>query len=99
MGKEWIRVLKMKENMQRCLYIIADFSYAEETIAAVLEAGIDYIQLREKQVSSAEYLMRAKKLRRMTARYHTKLMINDRLDIAALSNADGVHLGDRKSVV
>ena len=41
MGKEWIRVLKMKENMQRCLYIIADFSYAEETIAAVLEAGID----------------------------------------------------------
>lgn len=93
MGKEWIRVRRMKENMQRCLYIIADFSYAEETIAAVLEAGIDYIQLREKQVSSAEYLMRAQKLRQMTAHYHTKLVINDRLDIAALSNADGVHLG------
>ncbi|MCI9532060.1 MAG: thiamine phosphate synthase [Lachnospiraceae bacterium] len=79
--------------MERCLYLIADFSYGEEVIAAVLEAGIDYIQLREKQVSSAEYLARAKKVRQMATHYGTKFIVNDRLDIAALSDADGVHLG------
>lgn len=79
--------------MQRFIYLIADFSYGEEKIQSVLDAGIDYIQLREKNISSAEYLMRAKRLREMTKHHHTKLIINDRLDIALLSDADGVHLG------
>lgn len=79
--------------MQRWIYLIADFSYGEKKIRSVLEAGIDYIQLREKNISSAEFLMRAKRLREMTKSYHTKLIINDRLDIALLSDADGVHLG------
>ena len=75
------------------LYLIADFSCGEETIEAVLHAGIDYIQLREKHISSAEYLRRARRLREMTTGTNTKLIINDRLDIALLSDADGVHLG------
>ncbi len=86
-------VRKGLEYMGRWLYVIADLSYGEKTIAAVLEAGVDLIQLREKDISSAEYLMRAKKLREMTKRFETKLVINDRLDIAALCGADGVHLG------
>lgn len=75
------------------LYVIADFSCGEEIIAAVLRAGIDYIQLREKHISSAEYLKRARRLREMTTGKDTKLIINDRVDIALLSDADGVHLG------
>ncbi|MCI8495590.1 MAG: thiamine phosphate synthase [Lachnospiraceae bacterium] len=75
------------------LYIIADFSCGEEKIQAVLNAGIDYIQLREKEISSAEYLKRARQLRKMTAGTKTKFIVNDRLDIALLSGADGVHLG------
>lgn len=79
--------------MKKWLYLITDFSYGEEKIKSVLEAGVDYIQLREKNISSAEFFLRAKRLREMTEYYHTKLIINDRLDIAALSGADGVHLG------
>jgi len=79
--------------MKRWLYLIADFSYGEEKIQAALDAGIDYIQLREKNISSAEYLLRAKRLREMTEKYETRFIINDRLDIALLSGADGVHLG------
>ena len=79
--------------MKKWLYLIADFSYGEEKIEAALKAGVDYIQLREKNISSAEYLLRAKRLREMTEKYHTRLIINDRLDLAALSGADGVHLG------
>lgn len=79
--------------MKGWLYLIADFSYGEEKIRQSLEAGIDVVQLREKDISSAEYLRRAKCLRKMTAGFDTKLIINDRLDIALLCDADGVHLG------
>lgn len=79
--------------MKRWLYLIADFSYGEEKIEAALKAGVDYIQLREKNISSAEYLKRARILRKMTEKYDTKFIVNDRLDIAMLSEADGVHLG------
>ena len=77
----------------RWLYLITDFSYGEEAITAALRAGVDYIQLREKNVSSAEYLRRARKMRELSAAYQTKLIINDRVDIALLCGADGVHLG------
>lgn len=79
--------------MKRWLYLIADFSYGEEKIETALKAGVDYIQLREKNISSAEYLKRARLLREMTDKYHTKFIVNDRLDIAMISEADGVHLG------
>lgn len=79
--------------MKRWLYLIADFSYGEEKIEAALKAGVDYIQLREKNISSAEYLKRARLMRKMTEKYPTKFIVNDRLDIAMLSEADGVHLG------
>lgn len=79
--------------MKLWLYLIADFSYGEDKIMESLKAGIDYIQLREKNISSAEYLQRAKRLQGMVRGFGTKLIINDRLDIALLSGADGVHLG------
>lgn len=79
--------------MKRWLYLIADFSYGEEKLRDALEGGVDYIQLREKDISSAEFLKRARRLREMTKKYAVKLIINDRLDIALLSEADGVHLG------
>lgn len=79
--------------MKRWLYLIADFSYGKEKIETALKAGIDYIQLREKNISSAEYLKRARLVRKMTEKYPAKFIVNDRLDIALLSDADGVHLG------
>lgn len=82
-----------KRKMKGWLYLIADFSYGEEKIREALQAGVDYIQLREKNISSAEYLKRAKLIRKMTEKYQTGFIVNDRLDIAMLSNADGVHLG------
>ena len=58
--------------MKRWLYLIADFSYGEEKIETALDAGVEYIQLRQKNISSAEYLLRAKKLRVLASHYHTK---------------------------
>lgn len=76
-----------------CLYLIADFSYGEEKLVRALQCGVDVVQLREKNISSREYYRRAVKMREWTRRYNTVFIVNDRLDIALLSDADGVHLG------
>lgn len=65
----------------------------EEVARAVLEAGADCIQLREKDLPGRELLARARLLRELTRRHDASLVINDRPDIAALAEADGVHLG------
>lgn len=79
-----------KENT---LYLIADFSYGLEKLEQALACGVEILQLREKDISSAEYLERAKIMRRLTRQYDTLFIVNDRLDLALLSDADGVHLG------
>jgi thiamine-phosphate diphosphorylase len=64
-----------------------------------LTAGVDFVQLREKNVTSAQYLERAVCMRGLVDRINrenghgTLFIVNDRLDIALLSGADGVHLG------
>ncbi|MCB9949477.1 MAG: thiamine phosphate synthase [Planctomycetaceae bacterium] len=62
---------------------------AEESLAG----GVGIIQLREKQFSDRELLERARVLRRLTTAANALLIINDRVDIALLSGADGVHIG------
>lgn len=75
------------------LYAIADRRMGDEKILEALLAGVDMIQLREKGQSAAEYLRDAKWMREQTDRTGTLFLVNDRLDIALASGADGVHLG------
>ena len=51
------------------------------------------LQLREKQLPDDVILSRARALRELTRETSCLLIINDRPDIALLSEADGVHLG------
>jgi thiamine-phosphate pyrophosphorylase len=60
---------------------------------AALAGGVDVIQLREKETSGQRMLELARMLRDWTYEAGALLIINDRPDIAALVNADGVHLG------
>jgi thiamine-phosphate pyrophosphorylase len=53
--------------------------------------GIKAVQLREKDLQDNELLSLAKHLRRVTRKNSAKLIVNDRLDIALLTGADGVH--------
>lgn len=80
-------------NRKKWLYLITDFSYGKEKIAEALRSGVDFIQLREKEISSAEYLRRARLLMELAENSGVKVIINDRVDIALLCGADGVHLG------
>jgi len=64
-----------------------------ETAEALLAGGADLIQLREKRLADRELLGRARLLRELTGRAGALLIVNDRPDVALLSEADGVHLG------
>jgi thiamine-phosphate pyrophosphorylase len=81
------------------LYLITDRKQVEggDLCAAVelaLRGGVGAVQLREKDLSGRELYELACLLREVTARYGAKLLINERVDIALASGADGVHLGE-----
>lgn len=65
----------------------------EQVAARALEGGADSLQLREKSLPDAELLRRARTLRDLTRAHAAALVINDRVDLALLADADGVHLG------
>ncbi len=62
-------------------------------IEEALQAGVRMVQLRNKTALGGKLLHQAKGLRELTSRYGALFIVNDRIDIALLSEADGVHLG------
>lgn len=80
------------------LYLVTDSEILKNRnfyneIENALKGGVTMLQLREKNCDGAEFLEKALKLRKLTRKYGVKLIINDRVDIAILSDADGVHVG------
>ncbi len=63
-----------------------------ELIGSAARAGIDYIQLRERDLPARELEALANAARRRVAGSHTRLLVNSRIDIAIASGLDGVHL-------
>jgi thiamine-phosphate pyrophosphorylase len=62
-------------------------------LAAFLDGGAGFLQLRDKTPSTAERLRLAEAV---VARAHAagaRVIVNDRADLARLSGADGVHVG------
>jgi len=64
-----------------------------EAAEEAIHGGADCIQLREKDIDSSELLKRARLLTSLCRKYDVASIINDRPDIALLSDADGVHVG------
>jgi thiamine-phosphate pyrophosphorylase len=67
-----------------------------EKIAECAAAGVDYVQLREKDLSvGALEELAHKAVASMPAGSHTRLLINTRIDVALAAGAHGVHLPGR----
>ncbi|MFH1741344.1 MAG: thiamine phosphate synthase [bacterium] len=64
-----------------------------EVTRAAIAGGAGAIQLRDKEMNKRELLDWAKRLRDLTAEAGVTFLINDHLDMALASGADGVHLG------
>lgn len=68
----------------------------EDVAASAIAGGADCLQLREKELTDRELLRRAAELVRLAAAAtapRPSVIINDRADVALLSGADGVHVG------
>ena len=65
----------------------------ESVLRQLLQGGAKMLQLRAKAMPSRDFFHLAQRAREMTAPYDCKLIINDRIDIALGTAADGVHLG------
>ena len=65
------------------------FSIIEES----LSAGIDWIQYRDKNNDEATFIKIANELQSICKHYKATFIINDRVEVAKLLKADGVHIG------
>lgn len=64
-----------------------------ETVEQALTGGATCVQLREKALGYEALLEEARGLATLCHRYGAPLLINDCVEVAARSGADGVHLG------
>ncbi|MCL4107110.1 UNVERIFIED_CONTAM: hypothetical protein GTU68_039102 [Idotea baltica] len=71
----------------------------QTTVTAAIAAGADVIQLREKHLADDELIERAHWVRSATSGTGTLFIMNDRPDIAAAVDADGVHIGQSEGTV
>ncbi|EHQ35406.1 thiamine phosphate synthase [Methanoplanus limicola] len=80
------------------LYIVTDrvigrgMTHADMAALAVA-GGADVVQLRDKDMPAADLTAEAVNIREITEDSGTLFIVNDRIDIALASGADGVHLG------
>lgn len=77
-------IVDVREGDPQCAFRVAD---------AVLAAGAPWLQLRVKDTPARSHLEIARELVERSRRYDAHVIVNDRLDIALLSGAAGVHLG------
>ena len=87
-----------KDRTQLRLYLVTDEAacLGRDLLGMVLQAvqgGVSCVQLRAKTLPCRDFLFQARQLKTALAPYRIPLIINDRLDIALLAQADGLHVG------
>ncbi len=71
----------------------ADDHVFRATVRAIIDGGAGMIQLRDKLLDDRQRLQRARMLVSLTRATPVVSIVNDRVDLAIASGADGVHLG------
>jgi len=88
-AKKTVEILKDND-----LYVITN---QKENLLEIIEdlliAGVKIIQHRFKEGPDKEHLEEAIQIKKLCEKYNSLFIINDRVDIAQASNADGIHLG------
>jgi thiamine-phosphate pyrophosphorylase len=79
----------------------ASIAALTQKIEEVAAAGIDWVQIREKELTASELASLTRQSLRIAAKSSAKhsgavrVLVNDRLDVAIAERADGVHLGEK----
>ena len=89
----------MKFNKEMLLlYAVTDRAWVGrqtlyEQIEDALKGGVTMVQLREKNLDEQTFIEEAITIKELCHRYQVPLIINDNVEVALKSGADGVHLG------
>ena len=80
------------------LYLVTDSDLClgrslEEVVCEAVKGGVTMVQLREKSASTRTFVELAQRLKPVCEAAGVPLIINDRLDVALVVDADGVHIG------
>ncbi|EHJ94039.1 thiamine phosphate synthase [Vreelandella boliviensis] len=86
------------------LYLVTDAALCgdvglEQTVEAAVRGGVTIVQLRDKHASDEQMIVQAKRLKAVLAGTGVPLIINDRLQVALESQADGLHVGQSDAAV
>lgn len=82
----------------RGIYVITDSVLRPdrshvEIAKAALAGGSRVIQLRDKEAADSELISIAREIRRLTVEARAIFIVNDRIEVALASDADGLHIG------
>lgn len=85
---------------QSSLYVLIDAGSDEatfgQTVTCLLDAGVDVLQLRDRTVDDRTLLSRARQGAEIARQADKLFIVNDRADLAAAADADGVHVGQEE---
>ena len=89
--------MKLEPSKLR-LYAVTDRSWLNggrlvDAVAAALDGGATFVQLREKALDPADLLAEARQLAALCHARQVPFVVDDNVDIALAAGADGVHVG------
>ncbi len=82
------------------LYLVTDSTAAvlgskdlPGVVESAVEGGVTIVQYRDKTSETKDLILLAKRLHTITKKHNIPLLINDRVDVALATGAEGVHIG------
>ncbi len=90
--------MEREKRQQMRLYLVTDSTNLSEDeflhkVEEALKGGVTFLQVREKERSTLEYIQLAKKVHEICRRYKVPMVVDDRVDVAMAADTEGVHLG------
>ena len=80
------------------LYLVTDRDLCgsntlEDVVLRAVQGGASCVQIREKNLTTREFIKEAQIIKKILAPFAVPLIINDRIDVALAVGAEGVHVG------
>ncbi|MEG0329699.1 MAG: thiamine phosphate synthase [Longicatena sp.] len=80
------------------LYLVSDRCWLNgkelsEDIEKAIQGGVTFVQIREKDLSTENFIEEALKLKKLCEHYEIPFVINDNVEVAKAIDADGIHVG------
>ena len=88
----------MKKQVDYSVYLVTDRNLSKprqviEVVRLAVNGGATIVQLREKELTTREFVELARGVKEILVPLGVPLVINDRVDVALACGADGVHVG------